>query len=88
MLSLLCRVHELEMNTLMQLEAVRRWEQDRSLCYEIFQGQQQIIDDYNLAVPQRLEELYDVNLRELEEGSLEQATIMDQVASRALQVGG
>ncbi|XP_034798711.2 kinesin-like protein KIF19 isoform X5 [Pan paniscus] len=98
-LSLLCRVHELEVeNTEMQSrallrdgalrhrhEAVRRLEQHRSLCDEIIQGQRQIIDDYNLAVPQRLEELYEVYLRELEEGSLEQATIMDQVASRALQ---
>ncbi|KAI2584847.1 kinesin family member 19, partial [Homo sapiens] len=93
-LSLLCRVHELEVeNTEMQShallrdgalrhrhEAVRRLEQHRSLCDEIIQGQRQIIDDYNLAVPQRLEELYEVYLRELEEGSLEQATIMDQVA--------
>ncbi|KAK2111996.1 Kinesin-like protein kif19 [Saguinus oedipus] len=98
-LSLLCRVHELEVeNTEMQShallrdgalrhrrEAVRRLEQHRSLCDEIIQGQRQIIDDYNLAVPQRLEELYEVYLRELEEGSLERATIMDQLASRALQ---
>ncbi|XP_032312811.1 LOW QUALITY PROTEIN: kinesin-like protein KIF19 [Camelus ferus] len=98
-LSLLCRVHELEVeNTEMQShallrdgalrhrrEAVRRLEQHRSLCDEIIQGQRQIIDDYNLAVPKHLEELYEVYLRELEEGSLERATIMDHVASRALQ---
>ncbi|XP_025323674.1 kinesin-like protein KIF19 isoform X4 [Canis lupus dingo] len=98
-LSLLCRVHELEVeNTEMQShallrdgalrhrrEAVRRLEQHRSLCDEIIQGQRQVIDDYNLAVPQHLEELYEVYLRELEEGSLERATIMDRVASRALQ---
>nr|XP_019595989.1 PREDICTED: kinesin-like protein KIF19 [Rhinolophus sinicus] len=100
-LSLLCRVHELEVeNTEMQShallrdgalrhrrEAVRRLEQHRSLCEEIIQGQRQIIDDYNLAVPQHLEELYEVYLRELEEGSLERATVMDRVASRALQDG-
>ncbi|XP_062936439.1 kinesin-like protein KIF19 [Cynocephalus volans] len=98
-LSLLCRVHELEVeNTEMQShallrdgalrhrrEAVRRLEQHRSLCEEIIQGQRQIIEDYNLAVPQHLEELYEVYLRELEEGSLERATITDRVASRALQ---
>ncbi|KAM5274440.1 kinesin-like protein KIF19 [Ctenodactylus gundi] len=98
-LSLLCRVHELEVeNTEMQShallrdgalrhrrEAVRRLEQHRSLCDEIIQGQRQVIDDYNLAVPQHLEELYEVYLRELEDGSLERATIMDRVASRALQ---
>ncbi|XP_045425782.1 kinesin-like protein KIF19 isoform X3 [Lemur catta] len=98
-LSLLCRVHELEVeNTEMQShallrdgalrhrrEAVRRLEQHRSLCDEIIQGQRQVIEDCNLAVPQHLEELYEVYLRELEEGSLERATIMDRVASRALQ---
>ncbi|KAK1330869.1 hypothetical protein QTO34_008811 [Cnephaeus nilssonii] len=98
-LSLLCRVHELEVdNTAMQShallregalrhrrEALRRLEQHRALCDEIIQGQRQIIDDYNLAVPQHLEELYEVYLRELEEGGLERATIMDRVASRALQ---
>ncbi|GAB1297031.1 Kinesin-like protein KIF19 [Apodemus speciosus] len=98
-LSLLCRVHELEVeNTEMQShallldsalrhrrEAVRRLEQHRSLCDEIIQGQRQIIDDCNLEVPRHLEELYEVYLRELEEGSLERATIMDRVASRALQ---
>ncbi|XP_077019840.1 kinesin-like protein KIF19 [Tamandua tetradactyla] len=98
-LSLLCRVHELEVeNTEMQShallrdgalrhrrEAVRRLEQHRSLCDEIIQGQRQIIEDYNLAMPRHLEELYEVYLRELEEGSLERATIMDRVASRALQ---
>uniref|UniRef100_A0A8C3WGI2 Kinesin-like protein n=1 Tax=Catagonus wagneri TaxID=51154 RepID=A0A8C3WGI2_9CETA len=97
-LSLLCRVHELEVeNTELQShallrdgalrhrrEAVRRLEQHRSLCDEIIQGQRRIIDDYNLTVPQHLEELYEVYLRELEEGSLERATLMDRVASRAL----
>lgn len=57
-LSLLCRVHELEVeNTEMQShallrdgalrhrrEAVRRLEQHRSLCDEIIQGQRQVID--------------------------------------------
>ncbi|XP_006145918.1 kinesin-like protein KIF19 [Tupaia chinensis] len=98
-LSLLCRVHELEVeNTEMQShallrdgalrhrrEALRRLEQHRSLCDEIIQGQRQIIEDYNLAVPQHLEELYEVYLRELDEGSLERAAIMDRVSSRALQ---
>ncbi|XP_057573244.1 kinesin-like protein KIF19 [Hippopotamus amphibius kiboko] len=98
-LSLLCRVHELEVeNTEMQShallrdgalrhrrEAVRRLEQHRSLCDEIIQAQRQIIDDYSLAVPQHLQELYEVYLREQEEGSLERATIMDRVASRALK---
>ncbi|XP_069849308.1 kinesin-like protein KIF19 [Dipodomys merriami] len=98
-LGLLCRVHELEVEvTEMQShallrdgawrhrrEAVRRLEQHRSLCEEIIQGQRQIIEDYNLAVPPHLEALYEVYLRELEDGSLERAAIVDRVASRALQ---
>lgn len=57
-LSLLCRVHELEVeNTAMQShallregalrhrrEALRRLEQHRTLCDEIIQGQRQIMD--------------------------------------------
>ncbi|KAM4843104.1 kinesin-like protein KIF19 [Thomomys bottae] len=98
-LGLLCRVHELEVEiTQMQShallrdgawrhrrEAVRRLEQHRSLCEEIIQGQRQIIEDYNLEVPPHLEALYEVYLRELEDGSLERAAIVDRVASRALQ---
>ena len=34
-----------------------------------------------------LKELYEVYLREQEEGNLERATMMDRLASRALQVG-
>ncbi|XP_043859782.1 kinesin-like protein KIF19 isoform X4 [Dromiciops gliroides] len=98
-LSLLCRVHELEMeNTEMQShalirdgalyhrrEAMRRLEQHRSLCDEIIQGQRQIIDDYNLSVPHHLEQLYELYRRELEEGNLDRTAIMDLAASRALQ---
>ncbi|KAM9002286.1 kinesin-like protein KIF19 isoform X4 [Sarcophilus harrisii] len=98
-LSLLCRVHELEMeNTEMQShalirdgalchrrEAMHRLEQHRSLCDEIIQGQRQIIDDYNLSVPHHLEQLYELYQRELEEGNLDRMAIMDRAASRALQ---
>lgn len=38
-------------------------------------------------MPQHLKELYEVYLREHEEGNLERATMMDRLASRALQVG-
>ncbi|XP_043761568.1 kinesin-like protein KIF19 isoform X2 [Cervus elaphus] len=98
-LGLLCRVHELELeNAEMQShallrdgalrhrrEALRRLEQRRSLCEEIIRAQRQLIQDCNLAVPQHLEELYEVYLREQEEGNLERATMMDRLASRALQ---
>ncbi|XP_027375169.1 kinesin-like protein KIF19 [Bos indicus x Bos taurus] len=98
-LGLLCRVHELELEKAeMQSqallrdgalrhrrEALRRLEQRLSLCEEIIRAQRQLIQDGNLAVPQHLKELYEVYLREHEEGNLERATMMDRLASRALQ---
>uniref|UniRef100_A0A8C6DSQ0 Kinesin-like protein n=1 Tax=Moschus moschiferus TaxID=68415 RepID=A0A8C6DSQ0_MOSMO len=98
-LGLLCRVHELELrNAEMEphallrtsalrhcREVLRHLEQRRSLCEEIIRAQRQLIQDCNLAVPQNLKELYEVYLREQEEGSLERATMMDRLASRALQ---
>ncbi|XP_055254902.1 kinesin-like protein KIF19 [Moschus berezovskii] len=98
-LGLLCRVHELELrNAEMEphallrtsalrhcREVLRHLEQRRSLCEEIIRAQRQLIQDCNLAVPQHLKELYEVYLREQEEGSLERATMMDRLASRALQ---
>uniref|UniRef100_A0A8C4W1A9 Kinesin-like protein n=1 Tax=Gopherus evgoodei TaxID=1825980 RepID=A0A8C4W1A9_9SAUR len=95
-LSLLCKVHELELeNTEMQSSAllkdnvirhksyvVRRFEQHRSLCDRIIQQQRQIIHEYHLSVPHHLEELYEIYLRELEEGSLDQPL---STASRACE---
>ncbi|XP_013364088.1 PREDICTED: kinesin-like protein KIF19 isoform X2 [Chinchilla lanigera] len=79
-LSLLCWVHELEMeNTEMQSQGLLR------VCDKIIQAQRQLIDDYNLPVPQHLENLCEVYLQEQEEGGLEQATVMGRVASRALK---
>ncbi|XP_050776757.1 kinesin-like protein KIF19 isoform X2 [Gopherus flavomarginatus] len=98
-LSLLCKVHELELlNTEMQSRAllkdnvirhksyvVRRFEQHRSLCDRIIQQQRQIIHEYHLSVPHHLEELYEIYLRELEEGSLDQVASLDRVAAKALK---
>uniref|UniRef100_A0A452H034 Kinesin-like protein n=1 Tax=Gopherus agassizii TaxID=38772 RepID=A0A452H034_9SAUR len=95
-LSLLCKVHELELeNTEMQSSAllkdnvirhksyvVRRFEQHRSLCDRIIQQQRQIIHEYHLSVPHHLEELYEIYLRELEEGSLDQVASLDRVAAK------
>ncbi|XP_055280312.1 kinesin-like protein KIF19 [Moschus berezovskii] len=98
-LGLLCRVHELELrNAELQphallhagalrdcREVLRHVEQHRSLCEEIIRAQRQLLQDCNLAVPQHLKELYEVYQREQEEGSLERATMMDRLASQALQ---
>ncbi|XP_040186913.1 kinesin-like protein KIF19 [Rana temporaria] len=91
-LSLLCKVHELEIeNTEMQSHAllkdnmirqknymVQRFEQHRCICDEIIRQQRRIIADHNLAVPHRLEDLYEVYLRELEEGTLERISLVDR----------
>uniref|UniRef100_F7AFU9 Kinesin-like protein n=1 Tax=Xenopus tropicalis TaxID=8364 RepID=F7AFU9_XENTR len=93
-LSLLCKVHELEIeNTEMQSHAllkdnmirqknhmVQRFEQHRSLCDEIIKQQRRIIYDHNLTVPHQLEDLYELYFRELEEG------VLDKVAVLALKV--
>uniref|UniRef100_A0A8C3HB87 Kinesin-like protein n=1 Tax=Chrysemys picta bellii TaxID=8478 RepID=A0A8C3HB87_CHRPI len=93
-LSLLCKVHELELeNTEMQSSAllkdnvirhknyvVRRFEQHRSLCDRIIQQQRQIIHEYHLSVPHHLEELYEIYLRELEEGSLDRVASLDRLS--------
>ncbi|MEE6527712.1 hypothetical protein FKM82_029292, partial [Ascaphus truei] len=40
---------------------------------------------HNLTIPHRLEDLYELYLRELEEGSLDRISIIDKVAVRALK---
>ncbi|NP_001079193.1 kinesin-like protein KIF19 [Xenopus laevis] len=89
-LSLLCKVHELEIeNTEMQSHAllkdnmirqkdymVQRFEQHRSLCDEIIQQQRRIIYDHNLTVPHQLNDLYELYFRELEEGVLDKAAVL------------
>ncbi|XP_044272877.1 kinesin-like protein KIF19 [Varanus komodoensis] len=98
-LSLLCKVHELEVeNTAIQSGAllkdnlirhqertVRRFERHRSLCHRIIHEQRQVIHDSQLCVPSHLEQLYQTYLHELEEGGLDRVTIIDRAAARALK---
>ncbi|XP_013916825.1 PREDICTED: kinesin-like protein KIF19 isoform X3 [Thamnophis sirtalis] len=98
-LSLLCKVHELEVeNTTVQSStflkdnfirhqerAVHRFERYRSLCHRIIQEQRHIIHESHLVVPSHLEELYQVYLHELEEGALDRMAVMDQATVRALK---
>ncbi|XP_077184395.1 kinesin-like protein KIF19 isoform X2 [Paroedura picta] len=98
-LSLLCKVHELEVeNTAMQSGAllkdnllrqqertVRRFERHHNLCHRIIREQRQIIHESQLLVPSHLEELYQAYLRELEEGSLDRVAAIDCAAARALK---
>ncbi|XP_075072932.1 kinesin-like protein KIF19 isoform X1 [Mixophyes fleayi] len=98
-LSLLCKVHELEIeNTEMQSHAllkdnmirqknymVQKFEQHRCLCDEIIKQQRRIITDHNLTVPHHLEDLYELYLRELEEGTLARISIIDRASVMALK---
>eukprot|EP00062_Callorhinchus_milii_P004575 gi/632943709/ref/XP_007887095.1/ PREDICTED: kinesin-like protein KIF19 [Callorhinchus milii] len=100
-LSLLCKVHELEIeNTEMQSSAllkenvirqtdyvVQRFEQHRHLCAEIIQQQRQIIDDHNLLVPPHLNELYEIYMRELEEGNFDRIMAIHTVTTEILKDG-
>ncbi|XP_043941071.1 kinesin-like protein KIF19 isoform X2 [Protopterus annectens] len=98
-LSLLCKVHELEIeNTEMQSNAllkdnvirqknyvVQRYEQHRYLCDEIIQQQRKIIKDHNLVIPRQLEDLFDIYFRELQEGRLERIVTIDKVELKSLK---
>ncbi|XP_019371431.1 PREDICTED: kinesin-like protein KIF19 isoform X1 [Gavialis gangeticus] len=83
-LGLLCRVRQLEAESAdLQLhrdDAAQRFEQHRRLCHQIIRQQRQLIREYHLSVPRHLEELYEIYLRELEEGGL------DRVASKTLKL--
>nr|XP_020469524.1 kinesin-like protein KIF19 isoform X1 [Monopterus albus] len=95
-LSLLCKVHELEIeNAEMQSHAllkdnvirqknfvVQRFEQHRHLCDEIIQQQRQFIDEHSLLVPLHLQELYDMYMRELDERKLDRAMALDKMTTR------
>lgn len=98
-LSLLCKVHELEVeNTAIQSGAllkdnlirhqertVRRFERHHSLCHRIIYEQRRIIHESQQPVPPHLEELYQVYQRELEEGGLDRVAAIDRAAARALK---
>ncbi|KAM8960416.1 kinesin-like protein KIF19 [Pelodytes ibericus] len=83
-LKLLCRVHELEVrNTELQAKdlgkenllcqkhsVILHYQQRRSLCDEIIQHQQEVIEDNKLHIPDYLKKLYQVYAMEQEEGAL------------------
>ncbi|XP_038613383.1 kinesin-like protein KIF19 isoform X2 [Tachyglossus aculeatus] len=100
-LSLLCRLHELEVeNTEAQGHSLlrpatlgprradpARLDRHRRLCDRLIRGQRRVIHDHRLKVPGPLEELFGVYLKEQqEERSLEPTTIPDQAAAKNLQV--
>ncbi|XP_075026223.1 kinesin-like protein KIF19 [Calonectris borealis] len=78
-LALLCRLHQLELETaetrsrtLLKgglrhppVAATQRFDRHRALCARIIQQQRQLIADHRLSVPRPLEELYEAYLREL-----------------------
>ncbi|XP_047673880.1 kinesin-like protein KIF19 isoform X2 [Tachysurus fulvidraco] len=100
-LGLLCKVHELEIenaemqsHTLLKDNVIRqkdvvvqRFEQHRQLCHEIIQQQRQFINNHNLLVPPQLQELYDMYIRELDEGNLDRVIALDKVTIHTLKEG-
>uniref|UniRef100_A0A8C9TIH7 Kinesin-like protein n=1 Tax=Scleropages formosus TaxID=113540 RepID=A0A8C9TIH7_SCLFO len=100
-LSLLCKVHELEMeNAGMQSRAVlrdsalrrteavvQRFERHRELCDKIIQQQRRFIDDRSLLVSPQLQDLYEMYARELDDRNLDRLLALNHIALRTLKVG-
>ncbi|XP_015215780.1 kinesin-like protein KIF19 isoform X3 [Lepisosteus oculatus] len=100
-LTLLCKVHELEVenteiqstvlckeNLLRQKDLViQHYDQHRTLCDEIIQQQKALIEDHQLSTPQQLEDLYTLYFSELEDRSIDQFLMLYNITSSALQDG-
>ncbi|XP_058633667.1 kinesin-like protein KIF19 isoform X3 [Onychostoma macrolepis] len=85
-LTLLCKVHELELEKTEIQSAVlckenvlrtkdfiiQRHEQQRTLCDDIIHQQKALIEDQGLCVPEELQELYSLYFSELSDGSIDQ----------------
>uniref|UniRef100_A0A9J8BYD0 Kinesin-like protein KIF19 n=3 Tax=Cyprinus carpio TaxID=7962 RepID=A0A9J8BYD0_CYPCA len=85
-LTLLCKVHELELEKTEIQSAVlckeyvlrtkdfiiQRQEQQRMLCDDIIHQQKALIEDQGLCVPEELQELYSLYFSELNDGSVDQ----------------
>ncbi|XP_052438989.1 kinesin-like protein KIF19 [Carassius gibelio] len=85
-LTLLCKVHELELEKTEIQSAVlckeyvlrtkdfiiQRHEQQRTLCDDIIHQQKALIEDQGLCVPEELQELYSLYFSELSDGSVDQ----------------
>ncbi|XP_004688116.1 PREDICTED: kinesin-like protein KIF19 [Condylura cristata] len=100
-LRLLCRAHELEVestelqahnlrrkNLLCQKDfVIQRYHQHRLLCEQIIQDQQQLIQDAGIPVPEALDKRYRLYCRELGEGTLNRLLLLHSVMSSSLRDG-
>ncbi|KAJ8364034.1 hypothetical protein SKAU_G00128650 [Synaphobranchus kaupii] len=100
-LTLLCRVHELEVeNTEIQSVVlckenlmrtkdfvIQRYEHRRALCDEIIQRQRAIIEDHQIPVPPELDELYALYYSELNDGSIDQVLSLHTITSSTMRDG-
>ncbi|XP_038676739.1 kinesin-like protein KIF19 isoform X1 [Scyliorhinus canicula] len=98
-MSLLCKVHELEVenteiqSTLLHKEnilqqkdfVIQHYEQHRALCDEIILQQRQLIDDHNIQIPQQLHSLYTMYWQEMEEGTLDSLITLHTITSSTLR---
>ncbi|XP_048408656.1 kinesin-like protein KIF19 isoform X2 [Stegostoma tigrinum] len=98
-MSLLCRVHELEVenteirsvtlrkeNIMQQKDfVIEHYEQHRALCDEIIHQQRQLIEDHNIQIPQQLHNLYTMYWQEMEEGTLDSLISLHKITSNTLR---
>ncbi|XP_051789586.1 kinesin-like protein KIF19 [Erpetoichthys calabaricus] len=100
-LTLLCKVHELEVenteikslvlykeNVLGQKDfVIQLYDQHRTLCDEIIQQQKTLIEEHHMDVPQQLKDLYVLYFREMDERNLDRMLTLHNVRSSALRDG-
>ncbi|XP_035253353.1 kinesin-like protein KIF19 isoform X1 [Anguilla anguilla] len=100
-LTLLCKVHELEVeNTEIQSAVlckenlmrtkdfiIQRYEHHRALCDEVIQQQRAIIEDHRMPVPHELDELYALYYSELNNRSIDQVLSLHTITSSTMRDG-
>ncbi|XP_004629753.3 kinesin-like protein KIF19 [Octodon degus] len=98
-LRLLCRAHELEVeNTELRADSlcrktllcqkdlvIQRCHQHRRLCEQLIRGQQQLMQDSGIQVPEALERQYQLYFRELGEGTLDRLLLLHSGMASSLQ---
>ncbi|XP_060030098.1 kinesin-like protein KIF19 [Erinaceus europaeus] len=89
-LRLLCRAHELELDRghhLLHHQAllIRLGQRHRQLCECLIRDQRRLIQEAGLAVPEALEQRYQVYSRELGEGTLDRLLVLHSLMTSSLR---
>ncbi|XP_030634913.1 kinesin-like protein KIF19 [Chanos chanos] len=99
-LTLLCKVHELELeNTEIQSALlckenalrskdfiIQRHEHQRALCDDIIHQQKTIIEDHGLSMPEELQELYTLYMSEIRDGGIDQILTLQTLTSTTMRL--